>query len=76
MEIVISIPEWVIGYFSDLLLTYLCIGSLALFPWGIYRASRNRCRTYYHALSIKGCWLFIAIWLLWPRAIYGMIKEW
>ncbi len=70
MELLISIPDWVIDFF----VLYLCLGSVVLFPWSIYRATGLRNKLYWEALSFKGCWLFIAVWVLWPRCIYVMYK--
>lgn len=76
MDIVISIDMSSIDFAVDFLLVYVCIGSVVLFPWSIYRASGNRCSAFRHMTSVSGCvWFFVA-WALWPRLIYGMYKGW
>lgn len=79
MEITIVIPDVIVYLYSisgGILKFYLCAGALIMFPWSVYRASGVRNSAYYHGLTLKGVWLFISVWVLWPVALYGMHKRW
>lgn len=79
MEIVIKLPDFLIYFYFmlvDLLMIYMCVGALALAPWSIYRArSIDGCYNYM-VNGLGGFLVLVVIWLLWPRAVYGMIKSW
>ncbi|PKF50905.1 hypothetical protein [Enterovibrio nigricans] len=69
----ISVP--VIHHLFDLFVFWFCFGSLILMPWSIYRA-QNRGAIYQNLTSVKGIpWLFLIL-MLWPRALWSVIRDW
>lgn len=59
----------------DVMIAWICIGSMVLMPWLIYRAEKRN--TYYWELtkfSIKGFFLFLVAIILWPYLAWMLVK--